>query len=98
VTLSAGFSLSVSLPVALVPGWNDFVYIGAADDLLDAFGSISGSYEAVFQWAAGANGGRWLSYGGPAVPAWARDFNDAQTCGAYEVYIDAPGALEPLQP
>jgi hypothetical protein len=98
VTLTAGFSLSVSLPVALVPGWNDFVYIGAADDVPDAFASIAGSYSDLSQWASGPGGAGWLAYGGPAIPAWARDFNAVQACGTYELYVDAPGTLEPLQP
>lgn len=98
VTLTAGFSLSVSLPVPLVAGWNDFVYIGASAEVPDAFQSIAGSYHDLFQWAVDDEASRWLSYGGPGVPAWARDFSSVETCGAYEVYVDAPGLLIPLQP
>ncbi len=57
VTLTAGFSLSVPLPVTLKPGWNDIVYIGASADVRDALHSVAGDYNGLFQWHARRLGG-----------------------------------------
>lgn len=98
VTLSAGFSLSVPVPVTIKPGWNDFVYIGAGGDVLDALSSIAGDFNGVFQWVNDAAGAHWSAYGDVSTPTWARGLTALQMCGAYEVYATAPATLVPLQP
>jgi CSLREA domain-containing protein len=96
VTLAAGFSLSVPLPVALEPGWNDIVYIGASADLRDAFAGAATGAQGIYRWSVGdAN---WQTFGDLATPAWARDFSDVQQCGAYELYMSSAATLTPLQP
>jgi hypothetical protein len=95
LTLSAGFTLSVPLPVTLTPGWNDVVYIGAAADVRDALASVAGQYSNVFRWLAD---GEWATYGALDTPPWAREFTDLETCATYELFVTAPGVLTPLQP
>ena len=94
VTLTAGFSLSVPLPVTLKPGWNDIVYIGASADVRDALHSVAGHYNGLFQWHAGA----WAVYGNTDTPTWAREFTTLETCSTYELFVTSPGVLTPLQP
>jgi hypothetical protein len=32
------------------------------------------------------------------VPAWARDFDQLEACGVYQLHLDGPATLLPLQP
>ncbi|MGH2633945.1 MAG: hypothetical protein ACRDG3_11090, partial [Tepidiformaceae bacterium] len=98
VTLNAGFSLSVPVPVSLKPGWNDVVYIGAEGDVQDALATIAGGYSGVYQWANDAADPHWDAYGDAGTPAWARGFNFMESCATYDVYATAAGTIVPLQP
>jgi len=95
--LPAGFSLSVPLPVALTAGWNDFVYIGATASVRDALSSIEGKYSEVYQYTNDGADERWRTFG-VETPAWARGFDDVQSCGAYMVNVTEDVTLVPLQP
>ena len=96
VTLAGGFSVSFPLPVELEAGWNDFVYVGATADVSDALLSISGKYRDLYEFDRTA--GRFLRYGSPSVPAWAREFAVLTACATYQVFMEEPGTLIPLQP
>lgn len=98
VTLPAGFSLAVPLPVSLGAGWNDFVYIGATVDIRDAFASISGLYGSVYRYRNDGTAEGWDVYGGEGVPAWVNDFDVAESCASYSLFMGAPGTLAPPQP
>jgi CSLREA domain-containing protein len=97
-TLTAGFSLSVPLPIQLKAGWNDIVYIGASADVRDALGSIAGKYRDLYRWSPDTSKGHWAAYGDETTPSWARDFNVLQACGTYEFYVTEDTVLTPLQP
>jgi hypothetical protein len=95
-TLPGGFSLSFPLPMQLKAGWNDFVYLGATATAADALGSLGGAFESLYRYDAATGG--WLRYGDNAVPAWARDFDQLEACGVYQLHLDGPATLLPLQP
>ena len=97
-TLTAGFSLSVPLPIQLKTGWNDIVYIGASADVRDALGSIAGKYRDLYHWLPDASKGHWTAYGDGTEPSWARDFSLLQACGTYEFFVTEDAVLTPLQP
>lgn len=97
-SVAGGFSLTVPLPVALQPGWNDFVYIGASADVRDALASIAGSYTSVYRWSNTGDGtARWSSYY-PGIPGWAQGFTTMETCVAYSIFVSGHVTLTPLQP
>ncbi|MBA4180523.1 MAG: hypothetical protein C0506_08045 [Anaerolinea sp.] len=96
VALPGGFSLSVPVPVQLRAGWNTVVYIGATAAVEDALASIAGKYTGLYAWSAASQA--WQRYGGPGVPAWARDFSELQACGAFEIFMTQDAVLTPLQP
>ncbi len=98
VLLSAGFSLSVPLPLQLKAGWNDIVYIGAPADVRDALASVQGRYRDVYEWTADEAGGHWAAWGDANAPSWARDFTDLRACGTYELFVTEDSLLLPLQP
>lgn len=98
VALGSGFSLTVPLPVQLVAGWNDFVYIGASADVRDALTSIGGKFEAVYRWSNSGAQGSWQKFGDGSEPGWARDFSTMEMCGAYQVLVSEAALLTPLQP
>lgn len=95
-TLPGGFSLSFPLPVQLKAGWNDFVYLGATADAADALGSLGTDVQNLYRYDSAA--GRWLRYGSAEVPAWARDFENVEACGVYQVHLEQAATLLPLQP
>ncbi len=95
-TLPGGFSLSFPLPVQLDAGWNDFVYLGATASAADALSSLGADFDDLYRYDATAS--EWLRYGGSEVPAWARDFDTVEACGVYQLRLDAPATLTPLQP
>jgi len=96
VTLPGGFSISFPVPVELVAGPNDFVYLGASAHPLDALSSLGGTFRDLYRFDAAA--GTWQRYGDPNVPAWAQDFALLEACGVYQLRLDAPATLVPLQP
>lgn len=98
VAIPGGFGLGVPFPIELKAGWNEFVYIGATGDVRDALASIAGQYREVYRFVNDAAGPRWLAYGRPDTPAWARAFTDMQACATYQVYVTADTVLTPLQP
>ena len=95
-TLPGGFSLSFPLPVSLKAGWNDFVYLGATATAADALSSLGGNYGDIYRYDTAS--GTWLKHGGGEVPSWAQDFETVEACGVYQVRMDAPATLMPLQP
>ncbi len=95
-SISGGFSLTVSLPVALKAGWNEFVYIGAPVDPRDALASIAGKYTAVYRWENGPEA-RWRAFD-PALPAWAQGVQTFDSCGAYSIFVTEDTTLTPPQP
>jgi hypothetical protein len=96
VTLAGGFSVSFPIPVQLAAGWNDFVYVGATADVVDALASIAGRYRDLHTFDPET--GRFLRYGDPAIPSWAQEFNLLTACSTYQVYMSEPATLTPLQP
>lgn len=98
VTFSGGFTLSVPVPVELKPGWNDFVYVGAAADVRDALSSIEGKYSGVYRFVNNASTARWQKFGNTDTPDWARDFTDMQPCTVYQLFVSEDVTLVPLQP
>jgi len=98
VTLPGGFSLSAPLPVQLKAGWNDFVYIGATADLRDALAPLAGNYRDLYRFTEGGTGGHWAKLGNSDTPAWARDLSVVEACGTYQVFLEAPATLVPIQP
>ncbi len=95
-TLPGGFSLSFPLTVQLKSGWNDFVYLGATENVADAIGSLGTDPYDLYQFAAQTN--EWLRFGSTAVPRWAREFDQLEACEVYQVRLGAPTTLVPLQP
>jgi hypothetical protein len=95
VTLPGGFSLSFPLPVHLKAGWNDLVYLGASADVADALGSLNGNFSDLYHYDGAAG---WLRFGGLGIPSWAQNFSTLQACGVYQVRLESPATLVPLQP
>jgi hypothetical protein len=96
VTLPGGFSLSFPLPVQLKAGWNDFAYLGASAAVADALISLGGQFEDLYRFDP--ESGRWLRFGDGSAPAWAVAFDQLEACGVYQVRLDEPATLVPLQP
>ena len=96
VTLPGGFSLSFPLAVQLKAGWNDFAYLGASAAVPDALSSLGGQFEDLYRFDR--ESGRWLRYGNGSAPAWAVAFDELEACGVYQVRLEAPATLVPLQP
>lgn len=96
VSLAGGFSVSFPIPVDLAAGWNDFVYIGATADVIDALAGIDGKYRDLYSFDTEL--GRFLRYGEPDVPGWAREFGLLTACSTYQVFMLEPATLTPLQP
>lgn len=96
VTLPGGFSVSFPVPVQLQAGMNDFTYLGATADVLDALASLDGAFTDLYRY--NATTGHWQRFGDPSVPGWARDFTTLEACGTYQLRVDAPATLIPLQP
>lgn len=95
-TLPGGFSLSFPLTVHLKAGWNDFVYLGASENVADALGSLRITTYDLYQFSSPTGG--WLRYGSPTVPSWAQDFASMDACGVYQLRLNEPATLVPLQP
>jgi hypothetical protein len=98
VSLAGGFSLSFPLPVQLKAGWNDFVYIGATADLRDALASLGGKYRNLYRFVPDATGGHWAVLGDDTTPAWAREISNVEACASYQLFLDEPVTLVPIQP
>ena len=96
VTLRGGLSLSFPLPVQLKAGWNDFAYLGASAAVADALISLGGQFEDLYRFDP--ESGRWLRFGDGSAPAWAVAFDQLEACGVYQVRLDEPATLVPLQP
>ncbi len=96
VSLAGGFSVSFPIPVELQEGWNDFVYIGATADVVDALAPLEGKYRDLY--AFDTDLGRFLRYGDPDVPSWAREFGLLTACSTYQVFMLEEATLTPLQP
>ena len=96
VTLPGGFSIAFPVPVQLKAGPNDLVYLGASAHALDALGSLGGAFRDLFRFDTLTN--RWLRFGDDSVPAWAQDFTTLEACQTYQLVLDAPATLVPLQP
>ncbi|MGE0598351.1 MAG: hypothetical protein AB7J35_00820 [Dehalococcoidia bacterium] len=96
VTLAGGFSVSFPVPVELKAGNNDLTYLGATAHVLDALSSLGGAFKGLYRYNAAT--GSWDRFGDPGVPAWAQDFTTLEACGTYQVELDAPATLIPLQP
>lgn len=90
--------LTEPLPVSLVAGWNDFVYVGAGADIRDALASIAGKYTAVYRLVNDGTGERWIPYLPQMVPGWAQGMTDIEPCTVYQILMTQPGTLVPLQP
>ena len=97
LTLPAGFSLTVPLPLPLKAGWNAFVYFGGTADVRDALASIEGKYSELYRYTNSAEEG-WDTWGAADTPAWARGFSEIEACGTYFVKLTADATLLPLQP
>lgn len=95
-TLPGGFSLSFPLPVELDAGWNDFVYLGATAPAVDALASLGGGFDDLYRYDAETS--HWDRYGSDSTPPWVRDFDSLDACGVYQVRLDGPETLVPLQP
>jgi hypothetical protein len=95
-TLPGGFSLSFPLPVQLEAGWNDFVYLGASEDAADSLGSLGGGFRDLYRFDSAS--GSWLRFGDLSVPSWAQQFARVEACSVYQLRLDAPATLVPLQP
>ena len=96
VTLAGGFSVSFPVPVELKAGNNDLTYLGASAHVLDALSSLGGAFRGLYRYDAAS--GTWERFGNPNVPAWAQDFTTMDACGTYQIQLDAPATLVPLQP
>lgn len=96
VSLAGGFSVSFPIPVALEAGWNDFVYVGASADVIDALAGIDGQYKDLYWFDT--EQGRFLRYGDPGIPSWAREFGLLAACSTYQVFMLESATLVPLQP
>jgi CSLREA domain-containing protein len=94
--LPGAVSLSSGLPVQLVAGWNDFVYVGASENVDDALASLGARWDALYEFDAAARA--WHSYGGPDVPAYVHAFDTLEACGAYRIHMTGDALLIPLQP
>lgn len=79
----------------LKAGWNDFVYLGATATAADALGSRR-RVQSLFRYDAAT--GEVPRYGDNGIPAWARDFDQVEARGVYQVHLDGPATLLPLQP
>ncbi|MEO8539435.1 MAG: hypothetical protein ABI577_06810 [bacterium] len=95
-TLPGGFSLSFPVPVQLKAGWNDLVYLGASETVADSLSSLGSNFHDLFHYDALARG--WQRFGGISVPSWARQFDRLEACSVYQLRLDAPATLVPLQP
>lgn len=93
--LPGGFSISFPLPVQLKAGWNDLVYLGATAAVPDALASLE-SFDDLYRYDASA--GRWRRFGDASVPAWAQEFGSLEACQVYQLRLDSPATLVPLQP
>jgi hypothetical protein len=98
LTLAGGFSLSFPLPVQLKTGWNDFVYIGGSADVRDAMATLGGKYRDLYRFVPDATGGHWAVLGDDATPTWARELSAVEACASYQVFVDQPLTLVPIQP
>lgn len=96
VTLTGGFSVSFPVPVELKAGNNDLTYLGATAQVLDALSSLGGAFRGLYRYDSGTSA--WQRFGDPSVPAWAQDFTTLEACGTYQIQLDAPATLIPLQP
>ncbi len=96
VTLAGGFSVSFPVPVQLQRGPNDFTYLGATANVLDALASLNGGFTDLYGYDVAT--GHWQRFGDPSVPSWAQDFTTLEACGTYQLRVDAPATLIPLQP
>ncbi|MGE3075547.1 MAG: hypothetical protein AB7N24_17670 [Dehalococcoidia bacterium] len=96
VTLTGGFSVSFPVPVELEAGNNDLTYLGATAHVLDALSSLGGAFRGLYRYDSTASA--WERFGDPSVPAWAQDFTTLDACGTYQIQLDAPATLVPLQP
>ena len=90
--------LTEPLPVHLVTGWNDFVYVGAGADVRDALASIAGKYAAIYQLVNDGGDERWVPYLPGVLPHWAQGLTDIEPCTVYQVLMTQPATLVPLQP
>lgn len=97
ITLPAGFSLTVGVPVQLQPGWNDFVYIGATADVRDALSSLP-AFGDLYRFDNDGSLAGFSAYGRAETPSWARDFDQLESCRTYLLYVDSAMTLLPLQP
>ncbi len=97
-TLQGGIAVTEPLPVELKAGWNDFVYVGGGADVRDALSSIAGKWTTVYTWENTGSAARWLRFGAPETPDWARDFLEMEPCHAYQVFVTEDTTLVPLQP
>jgi hypothetical protein len=98
LVLQEGFSLTAPLGVTLTEGLNSFVYFGASGDVRDAFASLLDAGIELWEWVADASGGAWSTWGTEDTPGWAREFETAQACHSYMVWVDDDAVLSPLHP
>ncbi len=99
LTLPFGFAVTAPLPVVVATGWNDFVYFGGGADTLDVLAENVSSVAELHRYVNTPEGGeRWLSWGSPFTPGWARSFAVMEPCAAYTVKVTAPATITPPQP
>lgn len=96
--IPGGFAVTQSVPVELEEGWNDFVYLGASTDAVDALSSIAGEYNSIYRYVNDGFTERWELYAGPDAPAFINDFTTIQACGSYWVNMDDEATLTPPHP
>jgi len=78
-----------SAQVVLVPGWNNFAYVGPAQPVLAALASIDGNYDAI--WTFDALSQSWKSFN-PQSPDTS-DFADFAQGTAYWIHMTAGATL-----
>lgn len=98
VQLAGSFTLSSAAPVELEEGWNEFVYLGAAEEVSIAFSSLQGKFSALYRFDNVAGITDWKHYGGPDTPDWAREFTTVDPCRVYHIHMTEAATLDPLQP
>ncbi len=98
VDLPGTVTLTAALPVAIAPGWNAFVYVGASEHVLDALASLQGQWTALYRLVNDGEATFWEWLGGPDTPEWARASTQVESCAAYVLFATEPATLVPLQP
>jgi hypothetical protein len=98
VTLAGGFTLTAPVQLQLKEGWNQVVYLGAASDVHDVFGTTTAAITALFRFDNDGTATRWAGWGSAGTPGYARAFADMEPCAVYAIQVSQDVTVTPPQP